>query len=967
MAEEPSLDPRRTVDHVLAREAPSTDDVTGAYQAAGAPAAPNPVPPADAPSTTGAYQPDSCTAPYVPAPPAGAPSIPGYRITAEIARGGMGRIYAGHDLSLDREVAIKTLLPAADAGRFVTEAKITARLPHPGIPPVHALGTLADGTPYLAMKLIRGRTLAELLKERPSPLSELPRFVQIFEQIAQAVGFAHTQGIIHRDLKPLNVMVGAFGEVQVMDWGLAKDVAGDERESELPADDDVTHTAAGSVMGTPGYMAPEQARGEAVDARADVFALGAMLAAILTSQPAFVGRTTSEVIERAARADLFDVQERLANSGADGELIVLALSCLSADVAQRPADGRTVAALVAAYRAGVAARLKQAETERAEAVVREAEQRKRRRTVQVAGGVIAVVLLAGLSVSLWQMFRANAEKHKALQAAEAERQAKEREGERAEGERKAKLEADEKRTEAERNLALAERNLAFAKKGNEILGSVFAGLDPKANYATVADLSNALRDNLNKAVKDLEGSAIGEPLEVAAMQDTLGKALLGLGQASLAVEVLQKALATFQAKLGPDHHDTLASMNNLAAAYQDSGQLAKAVPLFEETLEKTKAKLGPDHLDTLETMNNLAGAYADSGQLAKAVPLYEETLEKRKAKLGADHPNTLISMNNLASAYWGLKRLDRSIPLFEEALKRAEKQLGRRHPYTLQTLANLGVNYKDAGRLGEAIPLLEEALEKRKATLGPNHPDTLSSMNNLAAAYQASGQLAKAVPLYEETLVKQKATLGSDHPDTLTTMNNLAVAYFVSGQVAKVVPLLEETLEKKKAKLGPDHPETLRGLTNLARAYQAALQQHKAKLGAAHPETLGTMANLGLVLLQQKKWAEAEPVLRDCLAISEKQIPDSWLPFHTQSLLGGALLGQKKYAAAEPQLLKGYEGMKTREKTIPKQGGGELRIPEALDRLIELYTAINKPDEAKKWQAERAKYPQGNTKTPEKQ
>jgi serine/threonine protein kinase len=265
MSEDPSLDPGRTIDHAAFPDAPITID------------------------DTGAYQPDGSTGTYISAPPADAENIPGYRITAEIAHGGMGRVYAGHDLTLDREVAIKTLLPGADADRFVTEAKITARLPHPGIPPVHALGTLADGTPYLAMKLIRGRTLAELLKERPSPLDELPRFVQIFEQIAQAVGFAHAQGIIHRDLKPLNVMVNALGEVQVMDWGLAKDQASRERErpEELPEDETGSHTAAGSVLGTPGYMAPEQARGEAVDARADVFALGATLAAILTGRAAF--------------------------------------------------------------------------------------------------------------------------------------------------------------------------------------------------------------------------------------------------------------------------------------------------------------------------------------------------------------------------------------------------------------------------------------------------------------------------------------------------------------------------------------------------------------------------------------------------------------------------------------------------------------------------------------------------------
>jgi hypothetical protein len=135
----------------------------------------------------------------------------------------------------------------------------------------------------------------------------------------------------------------------------------------------------------------------------------------------------------------------------------------------------------------------------------------------------------------------------------------------------------------------------------------------------------------------------------------------------------------------------------------------------------------------------------------------------------------------------------------------------------------------------------------------------------------------------------------------------------------------------------------------------------KAKLGPNHPDTLLIMANLGLVLLQQKKWAEAEPVLRDCLAGREKQIPNSWLTFDTQSMLGVALLGQKKYADAEPLLVEGYEGMKTREQTIPQDSGGELRIPAALDRLIELYTAINKPDEVRKWQTERAKYPEATS------
>jgi eukaryotic-like serine/threonine-protein kinase len=138
----------------------------------------------------------------------GTVSVPGYRVLREIARGGMGRVLAARDLSLDRDVALKTLLPGASADRFVRESKITARLPHPGIPPVHAMGTLPDGSPFLAMKLIAGQTLADELKT-----ADRPRLLQVFTQVCQAVGFAHSRGVIHRDLKPANVMVGAFGEV----------------------------------------------------------------------------------------------------------------------------------------------------------------------------------------------------------------------------------------------------------------------------------------------------------------------------------------------------------------------------------------------------------------------------------------------------------------------------------------------------------------------------------------------------------------------------------------------------------------------------------------------------------------------------------------------------------------------------------------------------------------------------------
>src|SRR6476659_5496553 len=159
------------------------------------------------------------------------PQVLGFELFGEIGRGGMGVVYRARDLSLDRDVAVKLLKDgfAADSPltrRFIDEARITAQLQHPSVPAVYRVGSLPDGRPFLAMKLIKGRTLAALLGERPDAAADRGRFVAAFEHVCQAVAYAHSLRVIHRDLKPSNVMVGKFGQVQVMDWGLAKVLPG---------------------------------------------------------------------------------------------------------------------------------------------------------------------------------------------------------------------------------------------------------------------------------------------------------------------------------------------------------------------------------------------------------------------------------------------------------------------------------------------------------------------------------------------------------------------------------------------------------------------------------------------------------------------------------------------------------------------------------------------------------------------
>jgi serine/threonine-protein kinase len=223
-------------------------------------------------------------------------SVTKYRLTGTLGRGGMGVVYTAEDADLLREVAIKVASSAtADepCDRLRREARILARLEHPGIVPVHDVGTLPDGRVFYVMKRVRGERLDAWARRGP----ERPVALRLFQRICEAVAFAHARGVIHRDLKPENVMVGAFGEALVMDWGIAKGPAPPAADAENGAPQAPARppapgigeggTAAGTVMGTVGYMAPEQARGDlaAVDVRADVYALGAVLSFLLTGEP----------------------------------------------------------------------------------------------------------------------------------------------------------------------------------------------------------------------------------------------------------------------------------------------------------------------------------------------------------------------------------------------------------------------------------------------------------------------------------------------------------------------------------------------------------------------------------------------------------------------------------------------------------------------------------------------------------
>ncbi|MFT3879820.1 MAG: serine/threonine-protein kinase [Gemmatales bacterium] len=701
----------------------------------------------------------------------------GFELIEEIGRGGMGMIFRARDLSFDRDIALKFLQSKYEVGsinalRFIDEARITGQLQHPGIPAVHQVGTLADGRPYLVMKLIKGYTLSDLIwNKNGSPKSSepfkphaiLPNYLSIFEAICQAVGYAHAHGVIHRDLKPHNIMVGAFGEVQVMDWGLAKVLKhGDDAETDALARQDTQATCtlaaqsliqttgselttAGSVLGTPSYMPPEQAIGanSLLDPRSDVFGLGAILCVLLTGKPPFLGETAESTRLLSAMGLLTDCFERLDVSGADPDLITLAKRCLAPERDNRLKDGGAVAMEIARLRTAADERVRQAELERTKAEVLVKEQRRRRRVMMVSSTAVIAVLLVGIVGTTWGLVQA-ATKEKA----EAEQRKK----------------AETKEAETQTVLDFVE-NKVFAAARPEGLEQ---GLGRNAR----------MRDVMEKALTDMADSFKDKPVIEARIRTTLGKSFWYLGEYPIAAKELHRAHELFEQVNGPTDVQTLKVLLAIA-------NLEERMELHEKALERR-----------------------------------ERVFRLAKEHYGINEKVTQMAMSNLAISYFTLGRTNEELKLREEVYQLTLDKLGTSDPFTLLCMTNLALAYRMSGKSQECLDLFAKAIELQKKHLGPTHPNTLDSIKNLAGSLDMLSRHDQALPLHESVLKISKEKLGDDHPATLSSMTSLAYCYSCLGRNEDALKLIQQAVPLYEKRFGPRHGETLNCLwANIARLF----------------------------------------------------------------------------------------------------------------------------------------------------
>ena len=694
---------------------------------------------------------------------------PGYEIQGELGRGGMGVVYKARHVQLNRTVALKMVLDGSFASqeqrlRFLIEAEMAARVKHPNIAQVYDIGAF-DNRPYYALEFVAGGSLRQQLHQQPPTSREAAHLV---ETIARAVQAAHSQGIIHRDLKPANVLVEPDGTLKITDFGLAKRVREDSGSAPLEL------TSEGVIVGTPGYMAPEQAKGDSrgTGPSADIYALGAILYETLTNQPPFSGSNAWEVLEKVRNADPKPPRQFCPKLPRDLE--VICLKCLRKEPAQRYSSAAELADDLRRFSEDRPIMARPAgQMERAWRWCR------RNRVVAVLTGIVAVSLLllvSGMTIGLVVVSNLNGDLAKSNHDLKTA------------NEREMGL-----RTQAQDSARKAQESDAVSQGVLDFVGTkIFAAARPKdVDGGLGYDVK--LADAVKQSLPFVEQSFTAQPLLEAKLRFTLGFSFLCLSEIQIAVDQYERALDLFTRESGPEHADTLKCMQNLANAYYELGRRDDALQLRERVFQLRRVQLDADDPATLQSMMNLAISLAGR-RPAEAVELYEKTLALQKTRLGADHRDTLMCMGNLANAYGAANRLDEALALRQDVLAINRAKHGSNHPDTITSMVALARSHYLQERHLDASQLYEEALPLQSARLGPDHLSTLNTKSNLAAAYNAQGRNDEGLQLYQEVLATRKAKLGLAHPDTIISTFNLAENFMHVQRGAEAVAVLDEYL-----------------------------------------------------------------------------------------------------------------------------------------------------------------------------
>lgn len=836
-----------------------------------------------------------------------------FRIVAVLGSGGMGEVYRAEQLEpVRRTVALKRLrlrrLDARQLAWFEVERQVLAQMQHPAIAQIFDAGTDDDGAPYFAMEYIEGESLLRYCESARLPLRAR---LELLIRICEGVQHAHQKGIIHRDLKPANILVSTVdGRAlpRIIDFGIA-----------TAASRSLAAGEGGEIVGTPDYMSPEQAglSSAAVDLRSDVYALGVILYELLTGlRPRGGGDDTATTLRPPSRA-LDTLSERAAGvaqrqgmslprlrRSLRDDLDWVVLKAIAPDRDARYPSAAALADDVRCYLEGypVAAAPGGRRYVFGKFV--------RRNRLGIAAAAFALVaLLAGLGLSLYGLWQADAQRRVA--------EARGKQLEEVVAFQQATLQGIDIAAMGAGLIVTQREQLTTQLARDPQRDTMLAQYDAIARRLAPTDLARTALDRfvLAGAIDTIDSDFADQPLVAADLRASAAQVYFAIGMFPRAAELWQRVVDARTDALGADALATLQARNELGSALNragdlpgarasqeamyriadtrpdlpfelrhriaadyaltlnDQGETAAALAVQEALLARVIAERGERDTQTLKLRNNIAISLVRAGRREEARTHFEEVLALRRELLPPEHPDTIDSMLNVAAIRGALDDFDGALALQLDVYDILRRLHGEEHPKTLSAVNNLASTLSRMGRGDEAVERLQHVVAIARRTLAPNHPDTMRWINNLAATLTREERFEEALPLQREAHELRIATLGPEHQDTLRSAANVADLLGKLERYDEAIALARVNLAARRSVLGETHQETIESRLLLARLLtdggdpQPAIDDLEALLATelSQAQRVNTLADLHSIYRDAGRTEDAARLRRDAL------------------------------------------------------------------------------------------------------